>query len=235
MIHKLPLPSDLPAVTIVGAGKLGKAVAAVWEERGGSIAKLVTSGQTWEPKGLVFEATQPEAAAENLARCIRARIPVVTGTTGWLDQLPEMLDMSQKERSTVFYSTNFSPGIHALNAIAKHAVDIFGQIPGYQPRIQEVHHVEKKDAPSGTALTLAQLMKQRGWTQDMAIESIREGEVMGLHSLVWDSEHDAVVLQHEAKSRIGFAKGAVWALCWTWQRHAQAEFGLYTMTDLFET
>ena len=109
MIHKLPLPSDLPAVTIVGAGKLGKAVAAVWEERGGSIAKLVTSGQTWEPKDLVFEATQPEAAAENLARCIRARIPVVTGTTGWLDQLPEMLDMSQKERSTVFYSTNFSP------------------------------------------------------------------------------------------------------------------------------
>ena len=93
MIHKLPLPSDLPAVTILGAGKLGKAVAAVWEERGGSIAKLVTSGQTWEPKGLVFEATQPEAAAENLARCIRARIPVVTGTTGWLDQLPEMLDM----------------------------------------------------------------------------------------------------------------------------------------------
>ena len=235
MTAELPLPSDLPALTVVGAGKLGTAVAEAWERRGGSVAVRVTTGGAWEPQGMVFEATAPDAAVDNLTRCIEAHVPVVTGTTGWLERLDEVRDLALREGSTAFYSTNFSPGVHALNAIAKHAAGVFHQIPGYVPHIREVHHVHKKDAPSGTALTLAEHVTEGGWTRDLPIESVREGEVVGLHALAWDSAHDAVVLQHEAKSRAGFAEGAVWALCWTWKCHVERGFGLYTMTDLFHT
>lgn len=233
MTAELPLPSALPPLTVVGAGKLGTAVAEAWEQHGGSVAVRVKAADAWDPVGLVFEATAPDAALGNLTRCIEAQVPVVTGTTGWLEHLDEVRDLALRTGSTAFYSTNFSPGVHALNAIAAHAASVFGQIPGYQPHIREVHHVHKKDAPSGTALTLAARVKQGGWEADLPIESVREGDVVGLHALAWDSAHDAVVLQHEAKSRAGFAEGAVWALRWTWERHAKAGFGLYTMTDLF--
>lgn len=233
MTAELPLPSALPPLTVVGAGKLGTAVAEAWEQHGGSVAARVKAEDAWDPLGLVFEATAPDAALGNLTRCIEAQVPVVTGTTGWLEHLDEVRDLALRTGSTAFYSTNFSPGVHALNAIAAHAASVFGQIPGYQPHIREVHHVHKKDAPSGTALTLAARVKQGGWEADLPIESVREGDVVGLHALAWDSAHDAVVLQHEAKSRAGFAEGAVWALRWTWERHAKAGFGLYTMTDLF--
>ena len=233
MTAELPLPSALPPLTVVGAGKLGTAVAESWEQHGGSVAARVKTADAWDPLGLVFEATAPDAALGNLTRCIEAQVPVVTGTTGWLEHLDEVRDLALRTGSTAFYSTNFSPGVHALNAIAAHAASVFGQIPGYQPHIREVHHVHKKDAPSGTALTLAARVKQGGWEADLPIESVREGDVVGLHALAWDSAHDAVVLQHEAKSRAGFAEGAVWALRWTWERHAKAGFGLYTMTDLF--
>ena len=234
MTADLPLPSALPPVTFVGAGKLGTAVAEAWAQRGGSVASRVTAADAWEPQGLVFEATAPDAAVDNLTRCIEAQVPVVTGTTGWLERLDEVRDLALRAESTAFYSTNFSPGVHALNAIAKHAAGVFNQIPGYAPHIREVHHVHKKDAPSGTALTLAEHVTDGGWTRDLPIESVREGEVVGLHALAWDSAHDAVVLQHEAKTRAGFAEGAVWALCWTWKRHVERGFGLYTMTDLFQ-
>ena len=125
--------------------------------------------------------------------------------------------------------------MHALNQIAQHAAGIFEKIPGYRAQIHEVHHIHNKDAPSGTAITLHQHAVQGGWSQALPIESKREGEEVGLHALAWDSVHDAVVLQHEAKSRLGFAEGTVWALRWTWQRHLERDFGLYTMTDLFQT
>jgi 4-hydroxy-tetrahydrodipicolinate reductase len=98
-----------------------------------------------------------------------------------------------------------------------------------------VHHFHKKDAPSGTALTLAEHVKNSGWPGEVAIESERRGEVVGLHSLRWDSDHDVVALHHEAKSRVGFAEGAIWALKWTWKQHKLERFGLFTMNNLFDT
>ena len=231
----LPLPQSIPPLLVVGAGKLGSAVAEAWLNQGGSVQEAVSAGETWVPEGLVFEATAPGVAFENVLRCVHANVPVVTGTTGWLDRLDELEAAIASTKCTAFWSTNFSPGVHALNQIAQHAAGIFEKIPGYEAHIHEVHHVHKKDAPSGTAITLRQHAKQGGWSPELPIESKREGEVIGLHALAWDSVHDAVVLQHEAKSRLGFAEGAVWALRWTWQRHLKRDFGLYTMTDLFRT
>jgi 4-hydroxy-tetrahydrodipicolinate reductase len=234
MNRDLPSPSALPPLTVVGAGKLGGAVAEAWKRHGGTVAAFVHKSQDWEPSGLVFEATAPEAAFEHVLKCLEAGVPVVTGTTGWLDRLGELESRSTPWRSSVFWSTNFSPGVHALNLIAGHAAKIMSQLEGYTAHIREVHHVHKKDAPSGTALTLKQCAQLGGWPHPLDIESAREGDVVGLHALAWDSAHDSVVLQHEAKSRLGFAEGAVWALQWTWERQRRAEFGLYTMTDLFQ-
>jgi len=235
MSADLPMPEAIPPLLVVGAGKLGSAVANAWMDQGGSVREAVHAGEAWTPEGLVFEATAPDAAFDNVMRCVGAKVPVVTGTTGWLDRLKELETAIATAEGTAFWSTNFSPGVHALNQIAQHAAGIFDKIPGYRGHIREVHHVHKKDAPSGTAITLQKHAIQGGWSQDLSIESLREGEVIGLHALAWDSAHDAVVLQHEAKSRLGFAEGAVWALRWTWHRHLERDFGLYTMTDLFQT
>ena len=235
MSAELPMPQTIPPLLVVGAGKLGSTVAEAWIKHGGTMREAVGAGETWLPEGLVFEATAPDAAFNNVMRCVEANVPVVTGTTGWLERLEELEAAIAGAKSTAFWSTNFSPGVHALNQIAQHAAGIFEKIPGYRAQIHEVHHIHKKDAPSGTAITLQQHAMQGGWSQALPIESKREGEVVGLHALAWDSVHDAVVLQHEAKSRLGFAEGAVWALRWTWQRHLERDFGLYTMTDLFLT
>lgn len=233
MNRNLPSPATLPPLTVVGAGKLGSAVAEAWTRHGGKVSARITAGQSWVPEGLVFEATAPDAAFANLVRCAEARVPVVTGTTGWLERLGELEGHLTQSQSTAFYSTNFSPGVHALNLIAEHAAGVMSQLEGYTAHVREVHHIHKKDAPSGTALTLKKHVQQGGWSKPLDIESVREGEVVGLHALAWDSAHDSVVLHHEAKSRLGFAEGAVWALRWTWERHREEAFGLYTMTDLF--
>ena len=235
MITDLPVPSATPPLTVVGNGKLGSAVALAWEQQGGQIARKVHQGEDWTPVGLVFEATAPEAALPNLLRCVDKGVPVVTGTTGWLHDLPVLQSHLKTNQSSVFWSTNFSPGVYALNAIAKYASGVMAKLDNYEARILDIHHTMKRDAPSGTALTLEQHVRLGGWTAPIGMESKREGDVVGFHSLAWDSDHDSVVLHHEAKSRLGFAEGAVWALRWTWERHRREAFGLYTMTDLFST
>ena len=234
MMIDLPNPSAIPGLTVIGNGKLGSAVAMAWERQGGEIARKVHQGEDWTPEGLVFEATAPEAALPNLLRCVDHGIPVVTGTTGWLHDLPLLKSHMGTKKSSVFWSTNFSPGVFALNAIAQYAAGVMAKLDNYEARISETHHIHKLDAPSGTALTLEQHVRLGGWSESISMTSKREGDVIGFHSLAWDSDHDSVVLHHKAKSRQGFAEGAVWALRWTWARHQQGNFGLYTMTDLFE-
>lgn len=233
MNASLPKPLDLPPLTMVGKGKLGQAVAKAWKDAGGKIAQEIRSGQPWTPQGMVFEATAPDAALPHLLRCLEHRVPVVTGTTGWLSHLSQVQEAAEDHHGTLFWSTNFSPAVHATHLIAREATRIMSKLEGYDASIQDVHHVQKKDAPSGTALTLQENVRQAGWTKDLPIESQRMGEVVGLHKLSWESDHDCVALQHEAKSRLGFAQGAVLALRWTWARHQGNLPGVYTMTDLF--
>ena len=229
MNAELPPPQDLPPLLVVGAGKLGSAVAEAWVKQSGTVRDTVGAGETWVPEGLVFEATAPDAAFANVMRCVEANVPVVTGTTGWLDRLGEFEAAVVSAKCTAFWSTNFSPGVRSQSNRAT-ASGIFGKIPGYRARFTKCI-TSIKDAPSGT-VTLQQHAMQGRWSQALPIESKREGEVIGLHALAWDSVHDAVVLQHEAKS--------VWVLpkapcghCAGRQRHLEHEFGLYTMTDLF--
>lgn len=234
MAVDLPSPRDIPPLTIVGAGKLGRAVGEAWEASGGEIQAIVSAGQAWKPQGLVFEATRPDSALDNILKCVDANTPVVTGTTGWLEHLPAVSDALTQTDGVVFWSTNFSPGVHVLNQLASYAANLFSQLGGYEARIEETHHLQKVDAPSGTALTLKQHVAHGGWPHDIQISSKREGKVVGLHTLTWESVHDSVVLQHEALSRLGFAQGAVMALRYTWAKRVQEAFGLYTMKDLFK-
>ena len=229
----LPLPSDLPPVQFVGRGKLGQAVADAWRRAGGTVGDVVGRDGAWVPRHLVFEATQPATVVGHLHSCLDEGVPVVTGTTGWLDRLEEMTARAKAQGVAGFWATNFSPGVHAFNQVAAHASKVMGQLRGYEASIREVHHVHKLDAPSGTALTLKRHAVEGGLPEDTPIESIREGDVVGLHALAWESAHDSFVLQHEAKSRAGFAEGAVLALRWTWRQHQLGQHGLYTMNDLF--
>ena len=229
----LPLPSHMPPLAVVGAGKLGQAVARAWSDAGGTLGAQVQAGMAWSPEGIVFEATEPSAALDNLTRCIDAGVPVVTGTTGWHHDLDKVQVAAAEHGTTVFWSTNFSPGVHATNLIAKEAARVFALLEGYDASIHEVHHTHKKDAPSGTALTLKSHVKKGGWPHEVAVTSERTGDVVGLHTLAWNSVHDAVILQHETKSRQAFAEGAVLALRWTWAKHLADDHGVYTMTDLF--
>ena len=174
MAIDLPSPSDLPPLMVVGAGKLGSAVAEhgpPWRHR----REAVNAGEPWSPEGLVFEATVPDAAFDHVRICVAHRVPVVTGTTGWLKRLDELKAAVDAAGSSAFWSTNFSPGVHALNLVAAHAASVFERIPGYRASIQEVHHVHKVDAPSGTALTLSEWVKRGGWSGDVAGDSVRGG------------------------------------------------------------
>ena len=197
----LPHPLVLLALTVVGAVKLGQSVAKAWKDAGGEIGREIRSGQSWTPQGMVFEATAPEAALPHLLRCLEHQVPVVTGTTGWLSHLPQVQQAAEDHHGTLFWSTNFSPAVHATHLIAREATRIMALLDGYEASIQDVHHVHKKDSPSGTALTLQENVLQAGWTKDLPIASQRMGEVVGLHKLSWESDHDCVALQHEAKSR----------------------------------
>ena len=115
MNAELPLPSSIPPLLVVGAGKLGSAVTKAWNNQGGTVRSSVNAGDAWTPQDLVFEATAPDAAFDNILRCVQANVPVVTGTTGWLHQLGDVEEAMNSSNSTVFWSTNFSPGVHALN------------------------------------------------------------------------------------------------------------------------
>ena len=230
---QLPLPFNMPPLEVVGAGKLGQAVARAWSDAGGTLGLQVQAGMAWSPEGIVFEATEPTAALGNLSRCIEAGVPVVTGTTGWHQDLDTVKTAASERGTSVFWSTNFSPGVHATNLIAQEAGRVFALLEGYDASIHEVHHTNKKDAPSGTALTLKSHMEQGGWHHPVAVSSERKGDVVGWHTLAWNSAHVAVVLQHKAKSRQGFVKGAIIALRWTWAKHLATDHGVYTITDLF--
>jgi len=205
---------------ILGRGKTGSLVAEVARERThevqtlGSAENLKASAltpATLSSIDVVVDFTSPHAVLENIVACVDARKNVVVGTTGWHRELPRIRKIVEKSGTGLLYGANFSIGINLFYEVARIAAmalrhDYFGQI-------FERHHAHKKDAPSGTAITLQSIIKELSGT-DVEIVSFREGEVVGMHEMVFDSSADSIYLCHDAKSRRGFAEGAVRGAEW---------------------
>lgn len=176
---------------------------------------------------VAIEFTTPATAASNVERCIAAGIPVVCGTTGWTSRLDEMKALCARRGGALMWASNFSIGVNIFMAVNRHLATLMANFPQYTPSMTEIHHVHKLDHPSGTAITLAEQIagadpRVTGWKEPdgvtepgvLEISHRREGEVPGTHTIAWDSDVDEITITHAAKSRRGFALGAVMAAEW---------------------
>jgi len=207
---------------------MGKAITHLAESKGHSVV-YINNGESIDNEALrtadvAIEFTQPTAAFSNIQSILWSGIPVVSGTTGWLDRKHEIDAIALDKGVGFLYASNFSLGVNLFFIINEKLARLMAPYKGYSPRIHEVHHTGKKDAPSGTAITTADGIAQaypglNGWTMDqengkVAITSERTDPFCGTHSVHYDSDIDRISLQHEAHSREGFALGALIAAEW---------------------
>jgi 4-hydroxy-tetrahydrodipicolinate reductase len=223
-------------VAIVGFGKMGREIEAMAARRGHDVVWTLSradnaSGAGLTPERLskadaVFEFTAPDSAVVNLLALARAGSTVICGTTGWQRELPRVTDAFARGGGGLVHATNFSVGVRLFFEAARAAAERFPRA-GYAGYVVEEHHAEKRDAPSGTAKTLAALVAEASATKDAAlpISSVRAGTIPGTHRLVFESPEDEVELVHRARGRAGFAKGAVWAAERIAGRRGVIEFG----------
>src|SRR5579872_533515 len=205
---------------VLGRGKTGSLVAQVAHERGHGV-RVVGEEENRNAAALtppvlagfdaVIDFTTPEAAVQNMRACLANGARMVVGTTGWYQHLDAMRDLCGRKRGALLYSSNFSIGVQAMFRVAR---ELAQAAPGYRFHITETHHTTKKDAPSGTALTLQRILQSAHPSLQVAITAKREGEVPGLHAIEARSENDVIELKHEALSRRGFAESAVRAAEW---------------------
>ncbi len=205
---------------VLGKGKTGSLVAEVARERGHQVRVLGASenanAQALSQDGVrgvdvVIDFTTPQAVVANIEACARAGASMVVGTTGWYAELPRVKELVEKSGIGFLYAPNFSVGVNVLFEIARAAGVALRH--GYAGHIVERHHEQKKDKPSGTAAKMKQLMDQAGGA-NLEITSIREGDIVGTHVILLDSANDTMMITHDAKSRRGFAEGAVKAAEW---------------------
>jgi 4-hydroxy-tetrahydrodipicolinate reductase len=218
-------------IAIIGYGKMGKAIEKIARERGHTLVSVIDANNTedfdseaFRSADVAIEFTTPATAVANYRKCFSAGVPVVSGTTGWLSEIDEIKQLCQKGHHTFFYASNFSIGVNIFYAVNNYLAKIMNGFPAYQVSLTEIHHTHKADMPSGTAISLAEgiiehIDRKQGWKLgtraeaegDLPIHSIREGEVPGTHEVRYESGIDSIRIVHEAKSREGFALGAVLA------------------------
>lgn len=232
-------------IALIGYGKMGHEIERIALERGHEIVCTIDinnledfDSDTFRSAQVAIEFTRPETALENYRRCFKANIPVVSGTTGWLEHVVEVKAACENGQ-TFFYTSNFSLGVNLFFALNKKLAEMMNPLPEYDVRVKEVHHTQKLDAPSGTAITIAEgilekLDRKDSWVKELAqtptelvIASERTGQVPGYHEVTWESGVDIISISHDAKSRAGFALGAVLAAEFT-----AARKGLLSMSDL---
>lgn len=205
-------------IALIGYGKMGHIIESVALERGHEVVCVIDKDNQGDFESLAFasadvaiEFTMPQMASVNILRAWESGVPVVCGTTGW--NVEAMKQEAIKRNAGLMWSSNYSVGVNVLFVLNKQLAKLMEKYPTYKPNMTEVHHVHKLDAPSGTAKTLQEAIGD-GRLAVSDIESIREGEVPGIHTVVWDSEVDTISISHSAKSRRGFALGAVIAAEW---------------------
>lgn len=227
---------------------MGKAIEAIATAKGHEIVHRIdlNSQHLLEKEHLgqadvAIEFTTPETAYSNILKCFEANVPVVCGTTGWLEKLPEIKAQCLEKHQAFLYASNFSVGVNIFFEINKRLAELMASQPQYDVQMEEIHHTQKKDAPSGTAITLAEqilekLDRKTGWVnksadqpESLSIISKREDPAPGTHSITYTSEIDDISITHTAHSREGFAAGAVVAATWLFGKK-----GIFTMKDVLD-
>ncbi len=242
-------------IALIGYGKMGKAIEAeiqrMAEENKKKAPQVslkidLDNAKDFTVKNLkkvdvAIEFTTPKTAFGNILKCFEADVPVVCGTTGWAEKLDELKKLCRKKKKTLFYASNFSIGVNLFFEINRKLAKLMKKHPEYDVTLHEVHHTEKKDAPSGTAIVLANdiidaIKRKKSWVNDasgerdiLSVRSYREKDVPGIHIVNYESEFDSIELKHTAHSRRGFALGAVHAAMWVKDKK-----GFYGMKDMLE-
>jgi 4-hydroxy-tetrahydrodipicolinate reductase len=223
-------------VLVLGQGKTGKLVAQVAAERGHGVHVLdakenANASALTSPFvagfDVVIDFTTPEAVVQNMRAVLATGAKMVVGTTGWYDKLPDMRGLAERKQAGLLYGTNFSIGVQVMLQLAKKMGEMLKNC-GYKFKIEETHHVTKVDSPSGTALTLADAVKSTTGLTEIPIKAHRVGDTAGIHTCEAKSDADKLVLTHEARSRRGFAEGAVRAAEWLSTRT-----GCYDFQDVY--
>lgn len=234
-------------LALIGYGKMGRTIKKIALSRGHKIVSIIDvdnqndfTSEAFKSADVAIEFTMPTVAIQNYRKAFEAHVPVVSGTTGWLEHLPEIKNACENG-ATFFYASNFSLGVNIFFAVNKYLGKIMKGFPSYQVKIEETHHIHKLDAPSGTAITLAEdiiktIGRKNKWTgnqdakdDEIEIKSIREGEIPGIHTVIYESDVDTIKITHDAKSRAGFALGAVIAAEFTCGKK-----GFLTMQDMLK-
>ena len=233
-------------ILLIGYGKMGMAIEAIARQRSHQIAGVLdpTMGKAFDfktPVDVAIEFTTPESAEANIRLCIDKQIPVLSGTTGWIARKKETDGYCMKNQGTFFYASNFSLSVNLFFALNERLAQMMRGQEDYDVQIDEIHHTQKKDAPSGTAITLAEgilkhLPAKRQWVNtetqkldDLVIRSFREDPTPGTHTVTYHSETDDLLIRHTAHSREGFARGAVAVAEWLPQQH-----GVLGMSDFLK-
>ena len=249
-------------IALIGYGKMGRMIEQIAKDRGHEIVCVIDvdnqqdfDSEAFKSADVAIEFTNPTAAYGNYLKAFRHNVKVVSGSTGWMkehgDDVRRMC--SAEGEQTLFWASNFSVGVAIFSAVNRYLAKIMNGFPQYDVRMEETHHIHKLDAPSGTAITLAEEIisdvdRKKEWVKgvqrladgsvegsndvaadQLAIESIRRDEVPGIHSVVYDSDADCITITHDAHSRKGFAMGAVLAAEYT-KDHS----GLLTISDMFK-
>jgi 4-hydroxy-tetrahydrodipicolinate reductase len=235
-------------IALIGYGKMGKTIERIAIERGHTISAIIDVHNKDDVKKLngtiadvAIEFSQPESAFLNISHCIENNLPIVSGTTGWLKKKPVLDEICRQNNGSFFYASNYSIGVNIFFHLNKILAGLMKKFPEYGVEMEEIHHIEKKDAPSGTAITLAEgLMSQNPtftkWVNEpseneheIEIVSKRIENVPGTHTVSYNSPIDAIEIKHTAHSREGFAQGAVMAAEWTAKNR-----GVFGMNDLLK-
>lgn len=215
---------------------MGKMVEEIALSKSDTIVGIIDKEEDWQTfdknnkyKDIVaIDFSIPSKVLDNIEKAWERNIAIVVGTTGWYDKLEEFTQRANQEKKTLFWASNFSIGVFLFNKLNAYLADMMKEYSDYNPSIKEIHHIHKLDAPSGTAITLAQTLVENHniEKQNLNIESVREGEVCGTHIINYYSEVDDIEIKHTAHSRKGFASGAVMAAHWL-----KGKQGVFTMKD----
>lgn len=215
---------------------MGKMVEEIALSKSDTIVGIIDKEEDWQTfdknntyKDIVaIDFSIPSKVLGNIEKAWERNIAIVVGTTGWYDKLEEITQRANQDKKTLFWASNFSIGVFLFNKLNAYLADMMKEYSDYNPSIKEIHHIHKLDAPSGTAITLAQTLVENHniEKQNLNIESVREGEVCGTHIINYYSEVDDIEIKHTAHSRKGFASGAVMAAHWL-----KGKQGVFTMKD----
>lgn len=229
-------------IALLGYGKMGKVIERIALERGHKIV-LKKSGKDsfdgLENADVAIDFSVPDAAVANISTCLNSNMPVISGTTGWHDNYEKMVSLCNKKQGAFIYGSNFSLGVNIFFELNDHLAKIMAKFNQYKVEMEEIHHTQKLDAPSGTAISLAKGIIDNSDYSSWALENAKEDEILidakriegvpGTHSVFYNSEVDTIEIKHTAHNREGFALGAVIAAEWI-----VGKKGIFTMKDVLD-